>query len=186
MALSAEEYTIQTISALKESSITPAFEKKIKKTGLPYIKKVEGDRHVVLVGSYKKKGDTKPDVKKVRSGVVHDAFVRPMDRTHAPAAVVSEKEKTVHPDAANPNVKAVAAVAAASQDAQAKAAVVAVQKKEELPVTQPASVAAAKTAPAQVVVVYDRNAVRKCDISEAIEYYKHSPYHTFQPVALQR
>jgi uncharacterized membrane protein len=35
------------------------------------------------------------------------------------------------------------------------------------------------------VYIYDRNIGRKSDISEAIEFYKNSPYYSFRPVALQ-
>ncbi len=190
MALSAEEYTIQTISALKESSITPAFEQKIKKTGIPYIKKTEGDRHVVLLGKYKKTAETKHDVKKVRAVVTHDAFVRPMDR----AAVATKPE--VHVEAAShpsetatvshstesaavvtPTTAPVAVVATTPVVAAVAAAV---EKKEEC---APRVISAAPTEP---VIIYDRNAMRKNDISEAIEFYKTSPYHSFRPVALQR
>ena len=38
-------------------------------------------------------------------------------------------------------------------------------------------------ASADVVMVYDRNAIRKYDISEAIEYYKNSSYYTFKSTA---
>ena len=50
MALGADEYTIQTISALKEESITPAFEKKVKKSALPSQKIKEGTCNIVTVG----------------------------------------------------------------------------------------------------------------------------------------
>lgn len=185
MALSAEEYTIQTISALKESSITPAFEQKIKKTGIPYIKKTEGDRHVVLLGKYKKTAETKHDVKKVRAVVTHDAFVRPMDR----AAVATVGKPEVHVEVASHTsetatvshgAETTATVVAPATPPIAVATTPAVEKKEEC---APRIISAAPTEP---VIIYDRNAMRKNDISEAIEFYKTSPYHSFRPVALQR
>lgn len=189
MALSAEEYTIQTISALKESSITPAFEQKIKKTGIPYIKKTEGDRHVVLLGKYKKTAETKHDVKKVRAVVTHDAFVRPMDRAavatkpevHAEVASHPSETATVSHGAETTAVVAPATAPTAVATTPAVVAVAAVvEKKEDC---TPRLISAAPTEP---VVIYDRNAMRKNDISEAIEFYKTSPYHSFRPVALQR
>jgi hypothetical protein len=186
MALSAEEYTIQAISALKESSITPAFEQKIKKTGIPYIKKTEGDRHVVLLGSYKKAMDAKPAVKKVKTAVTNGAFVRPMDRTHVAVVTTSEKP-AVHAEVSTHTsvTSASSAVDTNSHTVTAASPVVAaaVDKKEESTVACPAPV---NVAPTAVVVIYDRNAMRKNDISQAIEYYKNSPYYTFRPVALQR
>lgn len=181
MALSAEEYTIQTISALKESSITPAFEQKIKKTGIPYIKKTEGDRHVVLLGKYNKTAETKHDVKKVRTMVAHDAFVRPMDR----ATVATAGKPEVHVEAVSHTAQttpvvapATAPIAVATTPTVASVAAT-VEKKEECAPHLTA-------APSETVVIYDRNAMRKNDISEAIEFYKTSPYHSFRPVALQR
>lgn len=189
MALSAEEYTIQTISALKESSITPAFEKKIKKTGIPYIKKTEGDRHVVLLGSYKKTSDAKHDAKKARTMVTRDAFVRPMDRgvsvaaasENTPVVVVQVKPENAKAQAAASGPEAAPVVMATASPAAVAAVAAAVEKKEESTANCPKISSSA----GETVVIYDRNAMRKSDISEAIEYYKNSPYYTFRPVAFQ-
>lgn len=196
MALSAEEYTIQTISALKESSITPAFEKKIKKTGLHYIKKTEGDRHVVLLGSYQKRAEAKADIKKVKKAVVHDAFIRPMDRTMQGTSTVAIKENTNHaepikgsnPEKGKQETHAIEIVAAASHDALSAAASAPVAEKKEVITVAEATVTPQlpKCNSNNAVMVYDRNAIRKSDLAEAMEYYRNSPYHTFQPVALQR
>lgn len=191
MALSAEEYTIQTISALKESSITPAFEQKIKKSGVPYIKKTEGDRHVVLLGSYKKVAATKHDVKKVRKVVTRDAFVRPMDRGQAAVATTPEKP-TIHPEAVVHAAETAAASSHAADTNQTHAATPVVAPIAAAPTSAPAAAVEKKEetasnrcpAPKTTVVIYDRNLMRKSDISEAIEYYKNSPYHIFRPVAL--
>ncbi|MBD3799732.1 MAG: hypothetical protein IE883_07650, partial [Epsilonproteobacteria bacterium] len=112
VALSAEEYTIQTISAKKEVSITPAFEKKVQKSALPMRKKKEGECNIVTVGKYPTAKAASADLKKARE-ISKDAFVRTLER-------------------ATPKV-----------------------------------------------------CEGKSDIHDAIEYYKHSPYHSFRPVALQ-
>jgi len=188
MALSAQEYTIQAISALKESSITPAFEKKIEKTGIPYIKKEEGDRHVVLLGSYKKTADTRHDVIKVRKGVAHDAFVRPMERgevsrvtpQHSSGQKLNGSAQEKHAVStasvvANPNEQGVAVVAVSSVVLNHDANITGQTKEAAAcPQTIPSATGS------DVVLVYDRNAIRKYDISEAIEYYKKSPYYSFK------
>lgn len=199
MSLNGAEYTIQVISACKESSITPAFEKKIEKTGIPYIKKDEGERHVVLVGSYETRERSKTDAKKVKKSVVHDAFVRPMERkgvsgvicteehssaqkplkesmaaNHASALAAASQEKhavATPSSVANQN-ETVAAVSSAAPNHDANATV---QAKEGT--LCPPSSSSART---DIVMVYDRNAIRKYDISEAIEYYKNSSYYTFK------
>lgn len=192
VALSAEEFTIQTISALKESSITPAFEKKIKKTGIPYIKKTEGDRHVVLLGSYKKTKDAKPDTKKVRMTVTHDAFVRPMERGGAIATTAATTEKgpvvtvQVQPEAVKTVADSAHAAPVAVAVPSSAVAAVAVEKKEDAAVNCPAPAPKVALPGSETVVIYDRNAMRKNDISEAIEYYKNSPYYSFRSVPALR
>ncbi|MCK9371959.1 MAG: hypothetical protein M0P91_02085 [Sulfuricurvum sp.] len=186
MTLNAQEYTIQVISAIKESSITPAFEKKVKKTGIPYIKKEEGERHVLLVGSYETRDRSGMDAKKVKKSVVHDAFVRPMERKEVSGAISKEEHSSTH--------KAIKESIAADHVSPLGTASVVVNHNEP-------AVAISSAAPnhdtnatgemkeakgcsaSNIVVIYDRNAIRKYDISEAIEYYKNSSYYTFKSTA---
>lgn len=196
VVLSAEEYTIQTISTLKENSITPAFEKKVEKTALPITKKKEGECNIVTVGSYKSVKEAHSDLKKAKA-VAKDAFIRPIVRTapkvcetHTAAAKGPSKEQkaasSVQPVAATKE-EAIAAVheavtppvAAAVVEASRPAAVMPSQETK----AEPCKVQPCDNSP---VLVYDRNLARKNDIQDAIEYYKRSPYYTFKPVLTQR
>jgi hypothetical protein len=80
IVLSAQEYTIQTISAQKEGSITPAFEKKVQKSALPVEKRKEGKCTTLTVGKYPSAKAAHRDLKKVK-GIAKDAFVRPSERS---------------------------------------------------------------------------------------------------------
>lgn len=182
--LSAEEYTIQTISAQKEASITPAFEKKVQKSALPSTKKKEGECNIVTVGAYSSLKAAKHDLAKAKN-ISKDAFVRSTNRTtpkvcesHVAAVEVKpivehKEEKAVAPAPKKEEpvvaVKESPVVAPASQNV---AAPVASEAKAEPCKVQPCT---------NVTYVYDRNLVHKSDIHEAIEYYKHSPYYTFKP-----
>lgn len=201
VALSAEEYTIQTISTLKESSITPAFEKKVQKSALLVTKKKEGSCNVVTVGRYDNAKKARADLAKAKA-VAKDAFVRPVTRSvpNACATSVAEKkgEKTAKANgvatvtvsgkvdavaekpknavsAETPKEAVKTVVAPAFEPSASKVASVPVEKAES-------SEGMNRTA----VFIYDRNLARKSDIHEAIEYYKNSPYHTFKPIAMQR
>lgn len=203
MALSAEEYTIQTISALKESSITPAFEQKVQKTALPSDRKKEGACNIVTVGHFADRKGASRELKKAKT-VAKDAFVRTVARSVPKVceAPLSSAEKKA-PSDLNATV---AASGAAQGEAKAQAVEKPVQGGAEgaaapatAAATEPKTAAAAECPPlgaekeaassAQTVhtsvIIYDRNLARKSDIHEAIEYYKHSPYHSFRPVALQ-
>ena len=188
VVLSAEEYTIQTISAKKEASITPAFEKKVHKSALSSTKKKEGVCNVVTVGKYPSAASAHHDLKKAKA-ISKDAFVRPINRTTPKACESATAEKKV---------------------ADAHAQVASVKKEESVATTHEAvktsSVSSAAVTHATVapsvqaepckaqpcekvtntVYLYDRNIGRKSDIHEAIEFYKNSPYHTFKPVVAQR
>ena len=213
VALFAEEYTIQTISALKESSITPAFEKKVEKSALPVTKKKEGNCNVVTVGRYDDPKKARADLSKVKA-VAKDAFIRPIDRVvpkactpalagqkavktpspqHTPtsaSAPVVEKNK----EAAKAGEAPAPVTAAVATEPSAKPSVVAVVepkeaiKKEETKSVPPKEEkeAAPDLKSSTAIFIYDRNMARKSDIHEAIEYYKNSPYHTFRPVAMQK
>lgn len=176
VVLSAEEYTIQTISTLKENSITPAFEKKVEKSALPSDQKKEGECNIITVGHYKSVKEAHADLKKAKA-IAKDAFIRPLVRT-------TPKVCETHTTAAK-------TVTATAQKSAAK--------KEEVVVTSPVVSTVAESAAtvipqetkavacensANPVSLYERNLVRKNDIHEAIEYYKTSPFYTFKPVAL--
>jgi hypothetical protein len=197
VVLSAEEYTIQTISAKKEASITPAFEKKVHKSALSSTKKKEGVCNVVTVGKYPSAASAHHDLKKAKA-ISKDAFVRPINRTtpkvcesaitevntkvvetkvvdsHAQVASIKKEESvtTAHEATKSPTVSgtAVTNTTVASR----------VQEKAEPCKVQPCEKVT------NTVYIYDRNFGRKSDIHEAIEYYKNSPYHTFKPVVAQR
>jgi hypothetical protein len=193
VALSAEEYTIQTISAQNEASITPAFNQKVQKSALPMTKKKEGNCNIVTVGEYKTPKEAHSNLKKAKM-IAKDAFVRPMERV-APKACesASETQKVAMSSDVNASIPApkkeisvIEPIVAKVAPVESNTTVVAVipvvaaapmvvtqsEKKEEPCKAQPC------------VVTNDRNQARKSDISEAIEFYKNSPYYSFQPVAI--
>jgi len=196
VVLSAEEFTIQTISAKKEASITPAFEKKVHKSALPSVKKKEGECNIVTVGKYHSTKEARHDLKKAKA-ISKDAFVRTVERT---TPKVCESKGATHQTAmkdVNSSVivpKKSEAVVVAAKHEEPKVAEV-VHAAPVAPVVAPPVVAEVKAeVPCKVqpcekvsnnVYLYDRNLGRKSDIHEAIEFYKHSPYHSFRPVALQ-
>jgi hypothetical protein len=200
--LSAEEYTIQTISAKKEASITPAFEKKVHQSTLSSEKKKEGSCNIVTVGKYSSAKAAQHDLKKAKT-IAKDAFIRPLNRatpkgceTHSTATGTkketevhaSEKISTVHVATA-PITKKEVSSPAQSHEATIES-VTTTQKANEASETSEVKGEPCKVQPCQNVTnsvyVYDRNLARKSDIQEAIEYYKRSPYHTFKPVLAQR
>lgn len=194
VVLSAEEYTIQAISAQKEASITPAFEKKIEKSALPVTKKKEGTCNIVTVGKYPSVKAAKQDLAKAKA-ISKDAFVRSVERVTPKGcentnAVTNEKKasveqtvnKTVAVQVMVVQPKKEEVIAAVTQPAVQAVIVPAVQENKT---SEPC-----KTKPCENVIkpvyVYDRNLARKSDIEDAIEYYKRSPYYTFKPVLTQR
>lgn len=191
VVLSAEEYTIQTISALKESSITPAFEKKVQKSALPSAKKKEGNCNIVTVGSYPTPKAAASDIQKAKA-ISKDAFVRPANRT-APQVCMGKNGahttvlKDTNTSTAEPKKEGVASAAQKENPAAVKAVaetsqpVVSVQQETK----EPCKIQPCAKGPT-TVYLYDRNLARKSDIHEAIEYYKNSPYHSFQPIAMQK
>ncbi|HEX5329635.1 hypothetical protein [Sulfuricurvum sp.] len=191
VVLSAEEFTIQTISAQKEASITPAFEKKVQKSALLSTKKKEGSCNIVTVGKYPSAKAAHHDLGKAKA-ISKDAFVRSVDRT-TPKACESRGAAKEHTVQAKPSVNPQPEVKAVVAHETAPV------KKEEPVVAEHASVAAdhpatvsapvqvksepCKTQPCtNVTYLYDRNLAHKGDVQEAIEYYKRSPYYSFKPV----
>lgn len=202
VVLSAEEYTIQTISALKESSITPAFEKKVKKSALSSAQIKEGDCNIVTVGKYPTPKAAKTDIQKAKA-ISKDAFVRPLKRVIPAVCESKHAMSTMAMNDANSSVTVPKQEDTVMTSEEKVAVVAQAVSKETAAVTEaPTAVATAplvqtemKMEPCKVqpcensttVYLYDRNLARKSDISEAIEYYKNSPYHTFRPaLALQR
>lgn len=178
VALSAEEFTIQTISAKKENSITPAFEKKVEKSALGSVKKKEGSCSVVTVGRYDSVKKARADLAKAKK-IAKDAFVRPVARTVPKACevVVAETKGKTAPKAEAQGIKAqtnVTAVKEAVAEQPKEVAAVVEQPQKREPSVRP------------TVILYDRNLARKSDIHDAIEYYKTSPYHSFKAVAMQQ
>jgi hypothetical protein len=217
MALSADEYTIQTISALKESSITPAFEKKVHKSAFPSVQKKEGECNIVTVGEYPSVKKARKDILKAKK-IAKDAFIRPVNRNTpkiCEGKVDDHKVSVIDSNASIVSAKSIESKKEATVTKKEEAIIV---KKEETStqptiiqpitketVTPSPSVAIAEIAAAEkndvkvepckaqpcknissTVYIYDRNIGRKSDISEAIEFYKNSPYYSFRPVALQR
>src|SRR3990167_1906419 len=119
VVLSAEEFTIQTMSDKKEASITPAFEKKVHKSALPSVKKKEGECNIVTVGKYHSTKAAHHDLKKAKA-ISKDAFVRTVNRT-TPNVCASKSEapktamKDVNASVVIPN-KSEAAVAAVKHE----------------------------------------------------------------------
>lgn len=236
VAVSGEEYTIQTISAKKVSSITPVFEKKVDESTLPSSKKKEGNCNIVTVGNYKNAQEAHHDLEKAKI-IAKDAFVRPVVRSTPKVCIVSVHHKegktvvkhaktvTKHPKSVvkttknsphqtevvtkNGNkgdVQHVAETAEGVSPAHEEVAVSTVSEHKgvslsdnEHSITAQAHPVAAtgtvsdtpcKTQPCTktpaLTYVYDRNLLRKSDISDAIEFYKNSPYHSFRPMALGR
>ncbi len=208
VAFSAEEYTIQTISAQKEASITPAFEKKVQKSALQMSKKKEGECNIVTVGKYPSAKAATADIKKAKA-ISKDAFVRTVERAtpkvcesksaatatatkDTNATVTPKAESIAHHDSSAPAQNhSVAPSVVVKETPAATTTPVAVKTIEpamssvtlaEAPKAEPC-----KAQPCEQVntYVYDKNLARKSDIHEAIEFYKHSPYHSFRPIALQ-
>ncbi|MDD2950671.1 MAG: hypothetical protein PHU29_07775 [Sulfuricurvum sp.] len=216
MALSANEYTIQTISALKESSITPAFEKKVQKTALHSAQTKEGQCNIVTVGEYSSVKKAHKDLSKAKK-VAKDAFIRTVNRDTPKVcegkegdhkvAMVEDNVSVVSPKSELSKKEEVVSkkdetVAVKNEEISAHPSVTQTMTKET---TSPSpSVAIAEIAAAEksdtkaepckaqpcknissTVYIYDRNIGRKSDISEAIEFYKNSPYYSFRPIGLQ-
>jgi len=163
-----EAVTVQVISAIYEKSITHEFDARLKKTGLEVHKKIEAGRYVVTLGTYKDEKSAEGALKKARALVAKDAFIRPVNRTHV--ATAAKPIEPTHTTSSTEHTS-VATVETPKHEA--------VIKSEEVkPVSAtPVSVAAVSDC--------DRREMHRSEIGEAIQYYKTSPYHRFQPVGLQ-
>ncbi|MCL4432861.1 MAG: hypothetical protein M1300_11180 [Epsilonproteobacteria bacterium] len=179
------DVTIQVINAVKEKSITHDFEKKLGKTGLAIHKVVEGGRYIVTLGSYKDHQSAQKALKKARTLVCAGAFIRPIKRDQAAAAKVATVTTTsVHQEA----VKVQTPVAAHTE---AKAAVVAQAPKnvvvmEVKPVSVEVKNSPVVVAKTESQAASEKKEAYKSEIAQAINFYKNSPYHRFEPVKLQQ
>jgi len=189
------DVTIQVINAVKEKSITPEFEKKLEKSGLAIHKVVEGGRHIVTLGSYKDEKSAQAALKKARTVVCAGAFIRPVQRDQVAVAshdaakhgkaeegkketVAAAAHETVKPTTAQPVVAPVKEVVVAAAPKSEHVVVVEV-KPVVVEVKNTPAPAATVVSPSEKKEAY-RN-----EIAQAINYYKNSPYHRFEPVMLQ-
>lgn len=204
-----EEMTIQVINAVHEKSITADFAEKVKKSGIISTKKIENGHHVVLLGKYKDRESAQKDLDKVRTVVMKDAFIRPVERhivmaketkpavktaaSHEAQKVSADKPKSTVTSKPSETAITTVKVSEPEKKVEAKSVVSAnqevVKKPAVAPVTATPSVSAAteaKVAPVFAsVVIMDRHDRRQQEIHEAIEYYKNSPYHRFEPVKMK-
>ncbi len=166
-----QEVTVQVISAVYEKSITREFDAKLKKTGLDIHKKVENGRYVVTLGAYPAEKSAQPALKKARHVVAKDAFVRLVNRDHTATAV----QPVVHA-----NVQEHPAVVAVTETPKAVEA-------PKYTASSPAIVHEIKQSPVAVKLSEcDKKELRKDAFSEAINYYRTSPYHRFEPIGLRQ
>lgn len=160
-----EAVTVQVISAIYEKSITHEFDARLKKTGLEVHKKIEAGRYVVTLGTYKDEKSAEAALKKARILVAKDAFIRPVNRTHIATM------QPIEPTHSTPSTehKSVSAVETPKHEVEVKL-------EEVKPVS---------TVPVAAVSECDKREMHRSEIGEAIQYYKTSPYHRFEPVRLQ-
>lgn len=177
------DVTIQVISAVKEKSITHEFDKRLVKSGLAVHKVVEGGRYIVTLGSYKDEKSAQAALKKARTVVCAGAFIRPVKRDQV--AVASNKSVKPVEDK-----KGIAVASCEAAKPTVKEVVVAVAPKNEHVVVvevKPVVVEVKNTSAVAVPVISpaEKREAYRNEISEAISYYKNSPYHRFEPVMLQ-
>ena len=190
----AGDVTIQVINAVKEKSITPEFEKKLEKSGLAIHKVVEGGRHIVTLGSYKDEKSAQAALKKARMVVCKGAFIRPVQRDQVAVAshdtAKSEKQaKEMHTAAAVATHETAKPAVAVHSEVKEIVATTAAPKNEHVVVVEvkPVVVEVKNTpvAVAPVVTPAEKKEAYRNEIAQAINYYKNSPYHRFEPVMLQ-
>ena len=193
IVLGSEELTVQVISAVYEKSITPAFDAKLKKTGLPIHKKVEDSRYVVTLGGYNDKKQAEKALIISRQFVVKDAFVRPVDR-HRTATVATQTKVTqpvaqpaAHTEVAQAKTTQPVTHTEAKIDAKAAVAVIEAPKSEK-PVAPIVTEEVKKPVAVAVATLNecDKKEMRMDAMAEAIKFYKASPYHRFEPVVLRQ
>lgn len=184
-----EDVTVQVISAVYEKSITPAFDAKLKKTGLDIHKKIENGRYVVTLGTYPAAKSAKPALKKARTVVTKDAFIRLVNRNMTAVAHSSVTEPAAHTNAQEHT--AAAAVAEVAKTIEVTKAIEAIKSVETpKPETSVAPVIVHEVKQPVIVAVAlpecDKKELRKDAFAEAINYYKTSPYHRFEPTGIRQ
>jgi len=172
----AGDVTVQVISAVYEKSVTKELDVKAKKTGLTVHKKVENGRYVVTLGTFKNEHEAQKALKMARHLVSSDAFVRSVQRNE-----VAHVAKSVHP------IKE--STVATHQTVHTPSTAAATHEKPVVVTTVTATPAVSAAATTPVVSVQsecDKREMHKNEFSEAINYYKNSPYHRFEPVTLRQ
>ena len=164
-----QEVTVQVISAVYEKSITHEFDAKLKKSGLEVHKKIENGRYVVTLGTYPNEKSAEHALKKARLIVAKDAFIRPVNRNHIEVAHTAVIQPAAH-----------------AETAEHKASVAVVESsKHETPIA-PVVTQEVKQPVTATLFECDKKEMRKDAFAEAINYYKTSPYHRFEPVELRQ
>jgi len=175
------DVTIQVINAVKERSITQEFDKKLVKSGLAVHKVVEGGRYIVTLGTYKDAKAAQTALKKARMVVCKEAFIRPVKRDQA-AAVAQAMAKT--DKVADTHAEVKPATVEVHPAVQAAVAAPVVEHMVTVAV-KPIIVEVKKSPEAAEMSGYEKKELYKSEIAQAINYYKNSPYHRFEPVMLQ-
>ncbi len=173
--LMADDVTVQVINAVYEKSVTKELDAKIKKTGLEVHKKIENGRYVVTLGTFKNEREAQKALKMVRHFVSSDAFIRLVQRNE-----VAHLEKSIHSVQESEVVSQAQDVSSPAVEIHEKPAIVTVAT------IMPAVSTVATTPAISTQSESDKREVHKNELSEAINYYKNSPYHRFEPVILRQ
>lgn len=198
-----QNVTIQVISAVYEKSVTKGLDAKVKHTRLEVYKKVENGRFVVTLGEFKNEHAAQAALKKARHMVSSDAFIRPVVRHGSSAAhTAASADSVAHGTTAahGPKILSPAShmmittqqdtpIAPASQSVahEATSVAVVVSTSNTAVSTSPAApVSVSCTPKGENVSECDKRKMHKNELSEAISYYKNSPYHCFEPVTLRQ
>lgn len=177
-----EESAKKDLEKVRNEVMKDAFIRPIQRTSEAVaVKSVKSKSKTLAAHTPKKESKsekTKVAVKNLKTDTATTEASSVSSRTNEPkTAIVIEEKKPEH--------KAEAVVAP-------KAAKESVEIKEPLTIVEGASCPIAPTASevktipvlASVVMV-ERNELRRKELHDAIEYYKNSPYHRFEPVKLQ-
>ncbi len=186
------DVTVQVISAVYEKSVTKELDAKVKKTGLEVHKKIENGRYVVTLGTFKSEQAAQKALEKARHLVSSDAFARPVERTiHTAKSSATAGHISTVATAHKPSVSPVV-----HTQPHAPSTVVMAHEKNATSVIVPASdssTSAIVTKPTTAIISVipvqsecDKREMHKNELSEAINYYKNSPYHRFEPVTLRQ
>ena len=173
LVYASEEVTVQVISAVYEKSVTDEFDIKLKKTNLEIHKNIEGGRYVVTLGTYRDEKSAEGALKKARILVNKEAFIRPINRNHT-------VDKTVVSGHGTSSQWALANHGSSSAEQPQTVVVVVAPIAVEKPV-EPKPVS---TPPVDAKAYKREN--YKNELSDAINFYKTSPYYRFEPVVLRQ